>query len=472
MDSLEFQPQEIKEQGEGMESVAARSLDDATFEPLACVEQMGNYQQAEAVQTSLEAVVASLPTEQVPSGELPAVPEAVDTSQLTTGTDKEPGGEGAIPISIPGVSTVKEDVGTLPTPLPEPAVEVGEKWDTKGTMAVEVPLPGTMDYEKDTFSVDKGTAGTAEIPLPGTGEAGYKEDPERLNVELPQQAEPLTGVGNQGNVDAAKGSDIGVPLDMPLPEDLVTGSEAGQGSKPVIYGNVPGHGGTHYGESDIPGDPTDGMSDMPTEGGPSSSGGGPPIMGGFGGYSDEPSTYRDITVTVGGGKAGCDAAADRAVEVDEMEWERKMQDGDGASYISKVTCKSEGWVYEYSTDHYGKTQQGPPVLEKPLEVEVKKKSQEVDDSNPTPYTGGGFSSSGLKPEKENDTGRVLPDADLEGFDGAVWTANPETADDSGRFYGGIKGDDGKYYPDSGGARPIDPKRKTEDESKANEGGGG
>ena len=69
------------------------------------------------------------------------------------------------------------------------------------------------------------------------------------------------------------------------------------------------------------------------------------------------------------------------------------------------------------------------------------------------------------PEKDNDTGKVLPDADLDGLDGTTWRADPDSVDDSGRFYGGIFGG-GKVYPDSGGARPIDPVRKTEDEAES------
>ena len=69
------------------------------------------------------------------------------------------------------------------------------------------------------------------------------------------------------------------------------------------------------------------------------------------------------------------------------------------------------------------------------------------------------------PEKDNDTGKVLPDADLGGFGGTVWKGTPDS-DDSGKFYGGILGGRPDSHPDSGGARPIDPVRKTEDEADA------
>ena len=59
---------------------------------------------------------------------------------------------------------------------------------------------------------------------------------------------------------------------------------------------------------------------------------------------------------------------------------------------------------------------------------------------------GEFDGSYLKPEKTEDTGKVLPEADLERFEAGLWKGNPDDTDDSGKFYGGIKGDDGKYYP--------------------------
>ena len=37
------------------------------------------------------------------------------------------------------------------------------------------------------------------------------------------------------------------------------------------------------------------------------------------------------------------------------------------------------------------------------------------------------------PEKDNDTGKVLPDADLDGLDGTTWRADPDSVDDSADF---------------------------------------
>ena len=85
-----------------------------------------------------------------------------------------------------------------------------------------------------------------------------------------------------------------------------------------------------------------------------------------------------------------------------------------------------------------------------------KVKQEPDDSNPTPYTGGGFNSSLVKPEKDNDTARLLPDVAPDGLGGSVRRGDPDASDDTGKFYGGIMGGRLKQHPDSGGARPIDP----------------
>jgi hypothetical protein len=107
-------------------------------------------------------------------------------------------------------------------------------------------------------------------------------------------------------------------------------------------------------------------------------------------------------------------------------------------------------------------------LESIAYIFTAKKSQEPDDSNPTPYLGGSMGP--VLPEKDNDTGKVLPDADLGGFDGTVWKGTPDS-DDSGKFYGGILGGRPDSHPDSGGARPIDPVRKAEDEANAEDEGG-
>ena len=59
--SEEFQifPQEVNEAGEGAESAEVQKLDDATYEPRAYVEQAGDYKQAEAIQDNFAAVVDS-----------------------------------------------------------------------------------------------------------------------------------------------------------------------------------------------------------------------------------------------------------------------------------------------------------------------------------------------------------------------------------------------------------------------------
>ena len=75
-------------------------------------------------------------------------------------------------------------------------------------------------------------AGTDGIPLPGTGEAGYKEAPERLDARLPDSREPLTGVGARGNVDATKG--FGTELPLGIPEiDMMPGTGLGDGDAEV-----------------------------------------------------------------------------------------------------------------------------------------------------------------------------------------------------------------------------------------------
>ena len=93
-----------------------------------------------------------------------------------------------------------------------------------------------------------------------------------------------------------------------------------------------------------------------------------------------------------------------------------------------------------------------------------KKANTLDGGSPHPYTGGGFDSSQVKPEKVDDTNRVVPKITADGHGDVVARSGPDGTDDTGRFYGGIMGDRTKVYPDSGGARPIDPVRIQADET--------
>ena len=63
----EFEPQEIRESGEGSDDVEGQELNDATFEPLAYIEQSGGYQQAETIQGDFTALVEASSNIQIPA---------------------------------------------------------------------------------------------------------------------------------------------------------------------------------------------------------------------------------------------------------------------------------------------------------------------------------------------------------------------------------------------------------------------
>ena len=68
-----------------------------------------------------------------------------------------------------------------------------------------------------------------------------------------------------------------------------------------------------------------------------------------------------------------------------------------------------------------------------------KKAYTLDGGSSTPYTGSGFDSSQVKPEKEDDTNRVFPKITPDGHGDVVTGGDLDGTDDTGKFYGGIMG---------------------------------
>jgi hypothetical protein len=209
MDEIQLFPQEASEAGEASEQVENQSLNDATFEPRAYVEQTGDYRQAEAVQNSFTAVVDSV------------------VSQTNEAT-------GVSPLPAPaGETGFKEQVGDIPTPLPSPVEEIGQKCSSAGTTEVaETPLPapaGESGYRKEQvgdipmplpspveeigqkYSV-AGTTEVAETPLPATAmESGFKEQVGVLPTPLPSPAEEI------GQKYSVAGTTEGAETPLPAP---------------------------------------------------------------------------------------------------------------------------------------------------------------------------------------------------------------------------------------------------------------
>jgi hypothetical protein len=292
MDEIEIRPQEASEARETSEQAEIRALDDATFSPGDSLEQVGDFRQAEAIQTSLETVMASIATEM--SAEAVSVlpiprPEdeisAKGTVKGSDGTAEMPlpgtagehvgidpipmphtgdeivakgtvkGTDGTVEMPLP--ATAGEQVGFDPVPLPRTGDEIGAKGTVKGTDGTvemplsatareqvgfdPVPLPRTVD-EIGAKGTVKGTDGTAEMPLPGTaGEAGYKfgeaglpgEEVSATPITLPHEANLASSAGRVAG-SGAEGVGI-TPINLPREADLASsaGGVAGSGAEGV-----------------------------------------------------------------------------------------------------------------------------------------------------------------------------------------------------------------------------------------------
>jgi len=122
---IESQPEEIRETGEATENTEQQSLEDATLEPQALVEQSGDFRQAEDVQQAFTSTMEN-------AGVL-AVPEL----QMLDGIFKQVGEE-ATPIPLAG-----EGTGATPFPMPEQRLPGGEG-------PYPPPLPDHSPMEPET----------------------------------------------------------------------------------------------------------------------------------------------------------------------------------------------------------------------------------------------------------------------------------------------------------------------------------
>jgi hypothetical protein len=181
MDEIQLFPQEASEAGEASEQVENHSLNDATFEPRAYVEQAGDYRQAEAVQNSFTAVVDSV---------LSQTNEASGVSPLP---------------ATAGETGFKEQVGDCPIPIPRPVEEIGQKNSLTGTIEVaETPLPapaGEIGFKEVAAPF---IPGGAETPLPSTtGETGQKVLDGELRTPIPPPSREAGEVGRNEIESAA-----------------------------------------------------------------------------------------------------------------------------------------------------------------------------------------------------------------------------------------------------------------------------
>jgi hypothetical protein len=159
MDMSEFEPQENPESGEGSEEPEGQELNDATFEPLAYIEQTGGYQQAEAIQRDFSALMDASSN--------PLIPIEVEVILLGEESPPIDGGD-------------KQDMTSLPKEAPGTGMDYGHE-KAPGSGADDMPperAPGTgMDYGHEKAP----GSGADDMPperAPGTGmDYGHEKAP-------------------------------------------------------------------------------------------------------------------------------------------------------------------------------------------------------------------------------------------------------------------------------------------------------
>ena len=145
MDEIRDQSEEISETSE-TRNVEQQSLDDATLEPGAHVEQSGDFKEAEEIQEALVDISATAST-----------PDAI---------------EGATPLPMPESNETggRDEVSATPItlPIPEPSeIEQGDVIDNQQEGSINpIPNPGGGDV---TDSQQEGSI--SPIPIPGQGKS-------------------------------------------------------------------------------------------------------------------------------------------------------------------------------------------------------------------------------------------------------------------------------------------------------------
>jgi hypothetical protein len=233
MNQIEFQPLETSGAGEGLEQAEAQKLDDVTFEPRSFVEQNGNYQQAEAIQTGFTALVDTITNPTIEQSGVTPLPIPRTSGEYTSGEKQV--GDCPIPIPSPAGEYTGEQVGTCPIPIPSPVEEIGQKYSLAGTTEV------------------------AETPLPApSGESGNKEEVGTLPVPLPRPADGMVITPiNLPDVQNTAGVEIGMdpnPVYMPKNEATSINLPGAQGIAGEEIGNKNSMKGmTGVAETPLPG---------------------------------------------------------------------------------------------------------------------------------------------------------------------------------------------------------------------------
>lgn len=227
MESLEnIQPEERLEGSEAVESVEEQTLQEATHEPGARVEETQSFEQAEAIEEELTKSVESVEMVDVETQERLA-------AQEDGGQD---GGDAATPIVIPDVQQEADaqQVGMEFDPIPDPPPEGQVARDTgTGGMVAEVPEPGgnppgpnlVADDGSELMKDDQGGRPSGDVSA--------------TPINLPNEANAVEG-GQGGR----PGGDVSAtPINVPSPvENQVEGDEGDQVAHEDHWSEMPDPG--------------------------------------------------------------------------------------------------------------------------------------------------------------------------------------------------------------------------------------
>ena len=413
MDEMEItQPEEIIEASDEPEA-EEQSLEDATYEADAHVEQSGDFEQSEQVETAITDIVDTLIEEPAQASE--------QESQIARDIDPDTG-ESKPSGSAPAETSVEEED---PIVLDEGQGENEPPDEGLPEAVKEEDNLGKSDEEADVASDAADARRDGEV---------YEEDMDSVIVtndtteSQTATVEHPVGIVNEGDFDADQ---LEPPqIERHLPEEEILAE--GLGKHGLIPGAVDG--------KKLPG----GGGDYPGLG-KGTSGGGPPVGGSGVGSKGETSYYihRDRTDGTesdqsGGTSASCQSTKDHVSDI------ATMSSNSGESGKAHISCE-DGTEYFIYWDEKG--------------IEVSK-GYLVDGNQPMPFTGSYGDGDGLPPDTSHKPPQG-PDREANflqmvaggGMDPKAYfgygssgssTFSPSGGsdeDDSGHFYGGLSGGD-------------------------------
>ncbi|MBL7162397.1 MAG: hypothetical protein ISS57_07305 [Anaerolineales bacterium] len=252
----EIQPQEVAEVTETTEAVSEQTLEDATYDADAHVEQSGNYEQSEQVETTFTEVVDSIveAPDQVPVQEGSKLTKEVDPvtgqSKPSGGGSEETGAEEEVPLEV------EEDLSEMEAPAGTAVEEVdqtGSDTNTEAAIASDA-ADAQRDGEEygDTTALtgdEKPGAQTAvvekSVGLVGDEgvDPGQIEEPQ-IERHLPEEEILAAGMGKHGLI-----TEGAAEKQMPGTKEDIPGMGKGTSGGGPPVGNYGGSKGSHDGNS-------------------------------------------------------------------------------------------------------------------------------------------------------------------------------------------------------------------------------